>query len=261
MSPSGGQMASGNIAYRFFQSYGQLEARLDQLAPIEEAILTGKAYGAIGFNTPNIPVVAGSDITITISNTPAGTPGANQFSAPVVLSYTTQVSDTLLSICGQFATLAATNTTFTSAGGYAINDYGVGPYSQAIVPFPITSFICLQPFVITCTGTGNTVPQLVAPGNLNPPTLWIDQTYPAIPIYGYLPICDHLENAFASATNNLSTSKAREWTARPSELRERQWLYDQWCVKMAQYMGISIDPNNHGLYNIPSGGGPRRLMV
>ena len=151
-----------------------------------------------------------------------------------------------MSICGALCANAALNVNFTSAGGYAINDYGSEPYTMQVVPFPIASFICPKPFSITCTGAGNTVPQIVATGGLNPPVLYVTETYPATPVYGYLPICDHLENAFLSTTNNLSVSKAREATMRATELKERQFLYDQACLKLAGFMGVPLSPDNAG---------------
>lgn len=241
ISPAGGTLASANNAYRFFQSYGQLEYRMNQLAPSEEAVLTGSPYGAVGFNNANTPIEAGTIIRVTITS-----PQFN--SSPVLLEYTVQSTDNLLSICGALANLAALNTTFTSAGFYAINDYGTGPFSQQLVPFPIASFIApsnSSSFVLSVSGAGNTVPQIVANGALLPPVITIDTEIPGRQIYGYLPILDTLENYYGGTIQNLSTAKAREWTRNPRELKEKKALYNQWRQRLAQYMGISLDIHNN----------------
>jgi hypothetical protein len=241
ISPAGGTLASANNAYRFFESYGQLEYRMNQLAPAEEAVLTGSPYGAIGFNNANTPIDAGSVITVTLSSP--------QFSNnPVILTYTVQPTDDLLSICGQIANLAALNPVFSSAGYYAINDYGTGAFSQQLVPFPITSFIApanTSSFSIAVSGSGNTVPQIVADGQLQPPFLFIDVTIPPEKVYGYVPILDVLESFYGSSVQNMSTSKAREWTRNAWELKEKKALYNMWRQRLAQYMGISLDPHNN----------------
>jgi hypothetical protein len=240
-SPAGGTLSSANNAYRFFGSYGQLEFRMNQLAPSEEAVLTGSPYGAVGFNNANTPIVAGTVITVTL-NSP-------QFSTnPVILTYTVQPTDDLLIICGQLANQAALNTDFTAAGFYAINDYGTGPWSQQIVPFPICSFIApsnSSSFSINVSGSGNTVPQVVANGQLLPPAIYLETTIPAKEIFGYLPILDTLESFYAGTVQNLSTTKAREWTRNSRELTEKKMLYNQWRQRLAQFMGISLDLRNN----------------
>src|SRR6185437_10778974 len=142
-SPVGGSLAPVNTGFRFFNSYGQLEYKMNNLQPNEEARATGYSYGAIGFvqgnpvsivNNPSV----GSTMTITITST--------LLNAPVVLNYTVQPNDTFLTICGQLALLAAQNGNFTSAGFLAINDFGTGPYGQPndasqLVTFPIVSFM------------------------------------------------------------------------------------------------------------------------
>ena len=255
ISPAGGTIASAGNAYRFFESYGQLEYRMNQLAPSEEATLTGKAYGAIGFNNSNTPIVPSTVISVTLNSTAFG--GAN----PITHNYTVQASDTLLTICGEISNLFALDTNFTGAGFYAINDYGSGPWSEQIVPFPIASFIGpdnTTSFTIAVSGGGNTQPQVVANGQLQPPVITINTTIPPLIIYGYLPILDYLEGAYGAVTSDLSTHKSREWTRNPHELAEQRQIYNQWRYRLAAYLGLSIDRNNHA-YN--KSFGCNRLMI
>jgi hypothetical protein len=243
VSPAGGSLAPANNAYRYFQSYGQLQYRMSQLAPNEESRITGKPFGAVGFNNNNALVVPGSVITITLTSTALG--GA------LPLVYTVQDDDTLLSVCGGLAQVAALNTTFTGAGFYAINDFGNGPYSEQVVPFPIVSFIgptttTSFTIAVSLSEFGQPIPQIVANGALLAPVLYLDTTIPAEKIYGFLPILDFLESAQVSSVQNLSVHKAREFTRNPKELREKQMLYKYWQYKLAQFMGVSLDLNNHG---------------
>lgn len=244
-SPAGASLANLNSGYRFFESYGQLEYRMNQLKPDEESRITGNVYAAIGFANANTPIIPGTAITVTLNCAAFAT-------NPVTLSYTVQSSDTLLTIVSAFANLAALNTVFTNAGGQAVNEYGTGPWSNTIVPVPITSFIVpATALSVAVTGGGNTVPQVFTQGVLLPPILSIDTTIPSQLIYGYLPILNTLETAFASSTNNLSVSVAREATLRSSELREREWLLDAWRAKLAEFLGVQFDGRNHGKQNRP----------
>src|ERR1700722_8606779 len=67
-SPAGGSLANLNSGYRYFESYGQLEYRMNQLKPDEEARVTGQIYGAIGFANSNTPIQSGTVITVNITS-------------------------------------------------------------------------------------------------------------------------------------------------------------------------------------------------
>jgi hypothetical protein len=243
-SPAGGSLANLNSGYRYFEAYGQLEYRMNQMKPDEEARVTGQIYGAIGFANSNIPIIAGTVITVSLTS--------SVFSpATQTLTYTVLDTDTLLTIVSAFANLAALNTQFAAAGGQAVNEYGVGPWSNTIVPIPITSFILPAAFTLTVSGAGNTVPQVFTQGQQLPPFLNITTTLPPTTIYGYLPILNQLESDLLGSTNNLSVSVAREATLRSTELREREWLFDTWRLKLSQFLGITLNPNDWSKYITP----------
>lgn len=260
-SPVGGTLAPMNTGFRILNSYGQLEYVMNNLLPNEEARLTGKSYGAIGFVNnnpvnPAVPVQVGSTMTISIFS--------DLFSAsPVVLSYTVLSGDTLLSICGKLALQAASNGIFTSAGFYAMNDYGAGPYGQQynptqLVSFPIVSFVGPTPginFTITVSGTGTTVPQIVQQGVPLNPSLTLNLTYPPTTIWGYLAICDYLENQmFGNTSDNLSVFKANDAILRMSEMKDRKKLYLESTRRLAEFVGIVKNRCNPGKTNVPMGG-------
>lgn len=46
LGPGGATLAAGSAGYRFFQAYGFLEYKMNNLNPDEEARLTGQAYAA-----------------------------------------------------------------------------------------------------------------------------------------------------------------------------------------------------------------------
>ena len=192
-SPVGGTLAPVNTGFRMLNGYGQLEFKLNNMLPNEEARLTGRIYGSIGFVQPNptqytVPIDPGSTVVISLASTAFSV-------SPVTKTYTVVDGDTLLSICGSIALLFASDGVFTNAGFYSLNDYGAGPYGQATNPtqqvsMPIVSFVSPNPsttFTITCSGTGNTLPQVISPGVPLPPTLTSNLTYPPTKIWGYLP--------------------------------------------------------------------------
>ena len=91
-SAAGGSLASAFVGYRFLQTYGRLEWKLNNLNPDEEARLTGLAYGAVALVGPQpnpgdqigITLSGGGlstpqTITATMPTVPVGTDGRPQF--------------------------------------------------------------------------------------------------------------------------------------------------------------------------------------
>lgn len=256
-----GSLAPFNTGFRMFNSYGNLEYKLSNMLPEEEATLTGRIYGSIGFNQPNpsqytIPVDSGSTITVSIAST--------AFSAsPVVLNYTVVEGDTFLTICGSLALLAASNGVFSSAGFYAMNGYGAGPLGfpnnpSQLVTQPIVSFVAptpFTPFTLTVSGTGQTIPQIFNQGNPLPPTLTSNLTYPPTKVYGYLPILYYLEDQMVGATSdNLSVFKANDAVLRLTEMKDRKILFKNYCLRLATFLGILKNPDNAALTGNPTMG-------
>lgn len=61
-------------------------------------------------------------------------------------------------------------------------------------------------------------------------------------IQGYLAICDYLESQIAATVECLDTLKAGEWTARNNPTEKRAALYNYWCRKMANFLGLPLGP-------------------
>lgn len=252
-SPVGGTLAPFNTGLRIFGSWGQLEYKMNNLLPGEEARLTGRSYAAIGFSNPNplnftVPIQPGSTIQVSVAST--------LFSAsPVVVDYTVSSTDTFLTVCGQIANLFGLNGVFTSAGFYAFNDFGAGPYGQPtnpsqLVTFPIVSFVAPVPgvnFTITVTGTGSTIPQVTRQGYPLNPSLTSGLTYPPTIINGYVPICNYLEDQmFGQVSDNLSAYKANDAILRMAEPKERIKLYKMAVKRLSTYISIIQNPDNPG---------------
>ena len=254
-SNGGGSLAPFNTGFRMFNSYGNLEFKMNNLLPEEEATLTGRPYGAIAFNQPNptqytIPVDSGSTVQVSIASTAFGS------SSPVVLNYTVLEGDTFLTICGNIAQLAASNGVFSGAGFYAMNGYGAGPIGQPQDPsqqvtMPICSFVAptpCTPFTLTVTGTGQTIPQIIANGSPLPPSLTSNLTFPATKVFGYLPILVYLEDQMLGSTSdNLSVFKANDAILRLTEMKDRKMLFKTQCNRLAVFLGIMKNPDNAAL--------------
>lgn len=250
-APTGGTLAPLNAGLRFFNSWSQLEYKMNNLLPGEEARLTGRSYGAIGFVNANpinftVPVQVGSVINVSIAS--------DLFSvSPVNLSYTVQNGDTLLSICGSLAQQAATNSVFIAAGFYCLNDYGAGPYGQLSAPqgqyvsMPIVSFVGPTggTFTLTTSGSGNTAPQIVQQGMPLHPSMTVGNGCNNQVIWGYTPILNFLEDSmFGQVSTNLSVYQADKVILRMSEQKDRKKLYKQAVCRLSDYMSILINPES-----------------
>lgn len=259
-SPTGGLLAPMNNGMRWFNSYGNLEYKMNNLKPDEESRLMGAGFGAIGFNQGNpnyflIPPVPSSSITVAIASTAFGG------SSPITHTYNTTDTDTFLTICGAIAQQFANDPNYTSAGFQAINPFGVGPLGEPnnatqLVTFPLVEFIGPTPqltststspvavsFTITVSGTGSTIPQIINQGNPLSPSLTTNLTYPATKVWGYVPILNYLEDQMAGeVSDNLSVYKGNNATLRMSEMKDRQKLYKYYCRRMAVFLGIQMNP-------------------
>ena len=62
----------------------------------------------------------------------------------------------------------------------------------------------------------------------------------------YLATLYGLEAAIPGAGDNLDTDKASVWTHNRDEVRDRSALFDGWCSRLANFMGIPTGPNFGG---------------
>jgi hypothetical protein len=245
-SPGGGTLASGFAGYRYFQAYGAMEYKFNNLNPDEEARLLGNAIAAVAFvgNGPNV----GDSVSVTLSGGPIASPQT------LVATYPTNPpsGDGRLWMANQLAVLAQGNSVLATAGVQGVAPYGTGPFAQSAVPLPEVAFTASASFSISATFSGQCAPVVTAAGGLVPPSTSLDGV---TTIYGYLPICDGLENAWLTSSANLDTKKADVWTGRTNEAGARRSLYEQYCAQMGDFLGIPMfidanaQPMRHGAIN------------
>lgn len=234
VSPAGGSLANGDLGFRYFQSYGFLEFVLDNLNPIEEAMITGQAVGSVGIlGNPN----PGDTVAITISN--------GGLVSPVTITYTVQTGDSPPSICNALSALALQNTALAAAGFTSFAPYGTGPFAQNATPLPEVSIVAgtgVTSFGITVTASGGTGAAVTTPG-VQPaaPASTVDPTTnPPTILYGFLPILTFLEGAAYGSTQNLDTSKADVWIARWDEPEIRVKLYNYTRKQLSLHLSVPL---------------------
>jgi len=233
ISPAGGTLAQGAVGYRFFQAYGFLEYKMNNLNPDEEARLTGLAYGAVALTGPQPNT--GDTLTATFSGGPLGSPVSVIVTAPL---NNPPDNDARITLINALTAAVNRNATLQAANILGLSPYGTGPFSQNAVAVPEVGFICPVNFTLTCSGTGTVAPQLTATGvQLNPNTSLDGVTT----IWGYIPILNGLENAYASTSQNLDTIKADVWKGRSNEAGQRRSLYENWRQMLSDFLGTPMN--------------------
>lgn len=246
-STTGGTLADGTASYRYFQPFAFLEWRLNNLAPDEEARLTGNAYAAMAFvgPAPN----PGSVFTLNFS-------GGN-LTAPVTVTVTSDSSDIPqnstelaasyagsnngLIIAAKIASAVNLNAALQAARISAVAPFGTGAFSYSVVPIPEVAFVSPTGFQFSFTFSSNLAPSLTADGTQLHPMM--ENTLGTQDIFGYIPILNYLETQYATASRDLSTSQADVWKARATELPERFSLYSTWQSRLAEFLDVPINPN------------------
>jgi hypothetical protein len=244
MSPSSGiTLASGAAGYRFFDAYGFLEWKMNNLAPSEEARLAGMAYGAVIINAIPAPafqsagqqlyVPAGATATITLSGGP--------LVSPVIMITTAPVNQTPLQFAAAIAATGGLNATLQAAGFFCIPAYGGGSFAENFIPLPEAAFVNAQTFTITATSTLIGISVTSAGGLLTPSVTIPDPITALATTYnGYVPILNLLEAAFLSTTQNQDTSRADVWKWNPREMEDREKLYKKWQRATGLFMGLPL---------------------
>ena len=238
VSPAGGSLASAFAGYRFFQAYGRLEWKMNNLNPDEEARLVGRAYGAVALVGPQPQ--PGDTISVTLS-------GGNIASAQTLTATAGSVptgTDARPPLLAALAGAASLNAVLTAAGIVAVTPFGTGPFNENQLPLPEVAFSSPVAFTLSgLTGTGGLGPQLTADGTMLQPSAAVDGT---TTVYGYLAILDALESAYAGASQNLDTSAAGPWKARHSEIAQRLALYRNWQIHLSRFLDIPLWPADSG---------------
>lgn len=232
-SPGGQTLGSAAAGYRYFEAYGFLEWKLNNLNPDEECRLTGRALGAVGLIGPQPN--PGDTVSVTLSGGPIPSPQTLIATAPGP----DPQHDLRINLCNALAAACAVNQVLQAQKIYSVAPYGTGPFSLNAVALPEVAFSCAAPFTIAAAGSGVLVPQVTADGSQIPPAAAVDGINT---VYGYVPILDALESAFAGTSQNLDTMKADVWTARANEIGQRRSLYENWRQMLSDFLGIPINP-------------------
>jgi hypothetical protein len=231
--PGGASLASGFSGYRYFQAYGALEYKMNNLNPDEEARLLGNGMGGVAFvgNPPN----PGDSVSVVLSGGPIPSP---QTLTAVFPTPAPGGQDGRLWFANELAVLALGNSVLTGIGMTAVAPYGTGPFAQAAVPLPEVAFTCPgASFSLSTSFSGACAATVTATGALLPPSTSLDGV---TTIYGYLPILDGLENSWLTASQNMDTKKADVWESRVNEAGMRRSLYEQYKQQMGDFLGIPI---------------------
>jgi hypothetical protein len=54
----------------------------------------------------------------------------------------------------------------------------------------------------------------------------------------YLSVCNTLESAIPTASDNLDTDQAAVWYHNKNEVRDRFQLYKLWCIRLCDYLKV-----------------------
>jgi hypothetical protein len=249
-SPAGGTLAVGAAGYRWNQAYGLNEWRMNNLMPDEECRITGAFMGGVALmgplstNAGSPNPVAGDTVGMTFTGTFTG--------SPHTVTTTAVALDSMLNLSARMAQAVNVDATMLAAGFYSLAPFGSGPFAQNYVQgnplgnlgLPIPQIAIIHPsipFTISVTASGLEGPAVTNQGVQLPPYAPVDWTkIPTGTLYGFLPILNALEGAWAGATQNQDISRADDFYARMDERQDRRALYREWCVQLRDYLfGIS----------------------
>lgn len=236
-SPAGGNLAQGFVGYRFFQSYGALEYKMNNLAPVEEAAILGLFYGAAAFVGPQPN--AGDQASLTITSTALS--ASPQTVSALVSNPAAPFPNATLQLAASLAAAVANNAVLKAAGFVALAPYGTGPFNENAVPVPELSITAPAAFTITGAGTGLIMPQITADGSLLGPSASLNGG--CITLNGYLAILNGLESAYVGTSDNLDTAQADVWKSRSNEAGQRRSLYENWVALFSDFIGVPAYKN------------------
>jgi hypothetical protein len=213
---------------RTILTVGQLEMYMNVLAAEEECTLTGYPCALVRiWGTPAV----GNIVRLTINN---------QLVSYAVHSADVLASQPLLSIANNLAQQV-------NLSGIAVQA-ATGSISTADVPpaaLPATgqlSIVCPQPFTLSATGTGlAAVVDPVLNGQTFPSPNFAGN-YGVTPVYGYINICNYLENRTGQEDAFASFSKTDIMTFRKYPLQQRLDLYNMWVKKMGVALSVGANP-------------------
>lgn len=217
-------------------SYSTLEFRLNRLRAAEEVLLTGAAYGAIYFGNLQ-PFTTSDSITITITQGVA---------IDEELVFTALNGEMLIPFMTRMSTAINQNTDLTAAGftGSFPND---GSMSEFAIFAPAE-------FEISITMTGAMLATLSGFGKM-PSNHFSSCCETGEIVYGYINICNELENAIAGSSKQLGFSQTGDVSFNMRVVRDRERLYQRYRKKLAEFLKVPIYPTVGG------GSGAGRFVV
>lgn len=213
----------------YFAQVGLLENRMLNLAPAEEATLTGHPMASL--------VLSGTPLTgatISITATIGATP-------QVIGSYTATggdlaAVDVLYRLSqGISSAINVANNAFSASVGPHNLGTPVVPAQGSLIIIGLTSL----PFTLTLSATG--VGAYVADQGVMPDPS-VAFTKPAITLYGYLPILNFLEGRTAKASEFAAFKKADVIEFDSDEILNRVKLYNYYRGRLSDYFGIKLNP-------------------
>jgi hypothetical protein len=233
ISQAGANLAQGAAGWRFFEAFGFLEYKMNNMNPDEECRLLGRAFAAAALVGPQPN--PGDSVSLVLSGGPIGSPQTLTATVP----NPPPAGDLAINLVNALGAAGASNTVLQAAGIFTFAPYGTGAYSQNSVPFPEVGFNCTQAFAMTGSGTGILVPQITASGVfLTPKTVQADGV---TTIYGYLPILDSLEGDYAGTAQNIDTAQADVWKHTANEAGQRRSLYENWRQLLSDFIGVRLN--------------------
>lgn len=210
-------------------SYNALEFRLNRLRAAEEVLLTGAAYGAIFFGNLQ-PFTTSDSITITI------TQGSD---IDKELEFTALDGELLVPFMTRISTEINQDVELTQAGF-------TGSFPTDGSAFELAIFAPTE-FEISISMTGAMLATLSGFGRL--PSVHFDSCCDGGEVvYGYIKICDELENAIAGSSKQLGYSALGDTKMNMRVLRDRERLYKRYRNRLAEFLKVPVfgSVNNSG---------------
>jgi hypothetical protein len=245
--PVAGINAGGvQLGYRYDTKVGDLEYRMINLQPYEEATITGQPIGSIQIT--GMPAI-GDPISITMTP-PSG--------SPVVVSYAVTNQDLLAientpgflnngplySVAQNIARAINLNPSPFMAAANPPVDISAAPGYGPTYAEVLLQAIADPSFTIAASATGETGAIVTNQGDsIYPQSTFSD--YPGGPtlLAGFVPILNYLDSNVSSRANAfLSFTQADVVTFRPDEIGRRDDLYERMRQKLADYLGVPLFP-------------------
>jgi hypothetical protein len=228
----GGGTLGANTSWRAIFEWGDLESRLDYLAPVDEATLTGRPYGLLVFQglDPN----PGDQLVLRLSGGGISTPQDITVTA---------VNETRDGFAQKVGVAISRNVAVNAARIDAKATQSPGR-TGIIRPISQLQFVGNLPFQIQIlSSTGNIGVNLTADGSA---LTDVYQTIKKADIHGYLPLCNKLYALIGTATDRMGVDKADVFTARKKEYAERQAAYIQVINEMADFLHVQVNREVNG---------------